>query len=130
MADFAMWNGFIKNLGLGEAAKKNVGNGAGQLPDMSFFAAVKSGTGYCKLPSGIIFQWGYGSFAQQATTVVTLPIAFPNTGFSVVANKGSSVPLTGEYAVCVQFRDKTSFYLSNTGPEVTQQGIWWLAVGF
>ncbi|MGX0215667.1 hypothetical protein ACUXHR_002755, partial [Pantoea piersonii] len=43
MADFAMRDGFIKNLGLGEAAKKTVGNDAGQLPDMTFFTAVKNG---------------------------------------------------------------------------------------
>ncbi|MGC1030330.1 phage tail protein, partial [Pantoea agglomerans] len=44
----------LKNLGLGDAAKKTVGNGADQLPDMSFFAAVKSGNGYTRLPNGVI----------------------------------------------------------------------------
>jgi len=125
-----MRGGFIKNLGLGEAAKKDVGNGAGQVPDMSFFAAVKNGNGYSKLPNGIILQWGYGSFAQQTTTLVTLPVAYPNAGFVVLANKGSSVPLNGEYSIGVQFRDKSSFYLSCTGPGSTQQGVWWLAVGY
>ena len=119
----------LKNLGLGDAAKKTVGNGAGQLPDMSFFSIVRSGNGYCKFPSGLILQWGFGSYAQQSTTVVTLPVAFPTGGFTVVANKGSSIPLKGEYCVGVQFRDKSSFSLSNTGPDTTQQGVWWMAIG-
>lgn len=120
----------LKNLGLGDAAKKTVGNGAGQLPDMSFFSMVRSGNGYCKFPHGLILQWGFGSFAQQATTTVTLPVAFPTGGFTVVANKGTSIPLKGEYCVGTQFKDKSSFLLSNTGPDATTpQGIWWLAIG-
>jgi len=119
----------LRNLGLGDAAKKTVGNGAGQLPDMSFFSIVRSGNGYCKFPNGLILQWGFGSYAQQSTTVVTLPVAFPTGGFTVVANKGSSIPLKGEYCVGVQFRDKSSFSLSNTGPDTTQQGVWWMAIG-
>jgi len=120
----------LKNLGLGDAAKKAVGNGAGQLPDMSFFSIVRSGNGYCKFPHGLILQWGFGSFAQQATTTVTLPVAFPTGGFTVVANKGTSIPLKGEYCVGTQFKDKSSFLLSNTGPDATTpQGIWWLAIG-
>lgn len=119
----------LKNLGLGDAAKKTVGNGTGQLPDMSFFSIVKSGNGYCKFPNGLILQWGSGTFAQQSTTTVTLPVSFPSAGFSLVANKGSSIPSKGEYAVGVQYRDKSSFSLTNSGPDTTQQGIWWIALG-
>ncbi|MCC9336683.1 hypothetical protein LN403_26455, partial [Enterobacter hormaechei subsp. steigerwaltii] len=50
--DFAMCNCFSKNLGLGEAAKRNVGTGANQIPDMGSFTLSVSGTGYQKLPSG------------------------------------------------------------------------------
>ncbi|HBC0564026.1 TPA: hypothetical protein IQ509_002219, partial [Escherichia coli] len=46
------------NLGLGEAAKRNVGTGANQIPDMGSFTLSVSGTGYQKLPSGFILQWG------------------------------------------------------------------------
>ncbi|WP_031594716.1 gp53-like domain-containing protein, partial [Pantoea agglomerans] len=74
----------LKNLGLGDAAKKTVGNDAGQLPDMNFFTAVKSDNGYCRLPNGIILQWGHGGFAQKATTTVTLPIAFPTIGLVIL----------------------------------------------
>lgn len=50
----------LENLGLGEAAKRNVGTGSGQIPDMSSFASALSSSGYQKLPSGLIIQWGGG----------------------------------------------------------------------
>lgn len=120
----------LRNLGLGDAAKKTVGNGADQLPDMSFFAAVKLGNGYFRLPNGMILQWGFGAFAQKTTTTVVLPIEFPTTGVVVLACKGASLPLTGEYSVGAQYRDKASFNLTNTGPDTTKQGIYWLALGY
>ncbi|ADO10846.1 Baseplate assembly protein J (GpJ) [Pantoea vagans C9-1] len=93
------------------------------------FHAKSADDGYCKFPNGLILQWGSGSFAQQSTTTVTLPVSFPSAGFSLVANKGASIPTKGEYAVGVQYRDKSSFSLTNTGPDTTQQGIWWIALG-
>ncbi|HDS5670272.1 TPA: hypothetical protein QH422_000077 [Klebsiella pneumoniae subsp. pneumoniae] len=63
--DFAMCNCFSKNLGLGEAAKRDVGTGASQLPDMSFFQSTKGSNGIQYLPGGIIIQWGI----WQLTTV-------------------------------------------------------------
>ncbi|EOK5841671.1 hypothetical protein ACM6ZS_003455, partial [Escherichia coli] len=48
----------LANLDLGEAAKRNVGTGANQIPDMGSFTLSVSGTGYQKLPSGFILQWG------------------------------------------------------------------------
>ncbi|MEF4725459.1 hypothetical protein U9785_07910, partial [Escherichia coli] len=43
----------LENLGLGEAAKRNVGTGENQIPDMSAFP---SGTNWFQLPSGHIVQ--------------------------------------------------------------------------
>ncbi|WP_225381982.1 phage tail protein, partial [Escherichia coli] len=44
--------GLLAYLGLGEAAKRNVGNGQNQIPDMAAFASSLSSTGFQKLPSG------------------------------------------------------------------------------
>lgn len=63
----------ISYLGLGTASKKDVGTAAGQIPDMSSFT---SGSGWQKLPSGKIIQWGgTGIFNGDVTT--TYPIPFP-----------------------------------------------------
>ncbi|WP_186381680.1 hypothetical protein [Yersinia massiliensis] len=61
-----MCNCFSENLGLGDAAKKNVGTGAGQIPDMSAWSFVKnadSSKWTLTLPNG---------FLLQKCTVVTL----------------------------------------------------------
>ncbi|MFX0653652.1 hypothetical protein ABEL23_18490, partial [Escherichia coli] len=45
----------LENLGLGEAARRNVGTGENQIPDMGAFA---SGSGWFRLPGGYIVQFG------------------------------------------------------------------------
>lgn len=69
-------------LGLGTAATKNVGTGAGQIPDMSSFT---SGTGWCRYPDGTIFQYGTAGFAVGVNNqYVTLPRAFTTSSYRVV----------------------------------------------
>ncbi|MDL4477776.1 hypothetical protein [Enterobacter hormaechei] len=55
--DFAMCNRFSKNLGLKGAAKREVGTGANQIPDMASFDGVRSSYGKQSLPGGLILQW-------------------------------------------------------------------------
>lgn len=63
-------------LGLGTAATKNVGVGAGQIPDMSSFT---NASGWQKLPGGKIMQWGTANFPVGQTQVsVPFQIQFPN----------------------------------------------------
>lgn len=46
-------------LGLKEAAKRDVGNAANQIPDMASFSSSLAINGYQKLPGGLIVQWGW-----------------------------------------------------------------------
>ena len=80
----------LEYLGLGTAAKRNVGNGANQIPDMSLFA---SGSGYQKLPSTYIIQWGAAVAGASGTagTANTFSIPFPNASVVVVAGQVDSV---------------------------------------
>lgn len=55
-------------LGLGEAAKRNVGTGENQIPDMSSYA---SGPGWRKMPDGTIEQWGKMQFPGNPSAVST-----------------------------------------------------------
>ena len=73
-------------LGLGEAAKRNVGTGTGQVPDMSSFTTGHSGgadwpipkSGWSKGPDGVITQWGIFGFPVGHTgTNVVFPLPFP-----------------------------------------------------
>ncbi|HDJ9416781.1 TPA: phage tail protein [Escherichia coli] len=83
MADAGLVAEVLKNLGLGEAAKRNVGNEQNQIPDMAAFASSLSSTGFQKLPSGLIIQWGIVSGASNYT--VTYPVTFPNRSLALLA---------------------------------------------
>ncbi|UXU86988.1 MULTISPECIES: gp53-like domain-containing protein [Burkholderia] len=52
------------------------------------FAASLGGSGYQKLPSGMIFQWVTGGSDGNGIMNVTLPIAFPNAVLGGIANEG------------------------------------------
>jgi len=67
----------ISKLGLGTAAKKDVGTGANQIPDMNSFASTNAVNGQLMLPNGLIIKWGEIS-TNSATQLVTFPAAFPN----------------------------------------------------
>ena len=75
----------LSNLGLGTAATKNVGTGSNQLPDMSSFAASLSGSGWQKLPGGLIIQWGQVLSNSGGFAPWTYPIAFSTACFHVYA---------------------------------------------
>lgn len=71
----------LENLGLKEAAKRDVGTGANQIPDMASFAVLRSGRGYQRLPGGLIIQWGSVGSDSSGTVTFTFPVAFPNAAF-------------------------------------------------
>ncbi|MEG2115703.1 MAG: phage tail protein [Hafnia sp.] len=77
----------LSYLGLGTAAKKDVGTGTGQIPDMSSWT---SGNGWRKTPDGTIEQWGTTIGDSEGNVTVFYPIAFssrPNyVGFCNLQN--------------------------------------------
>ncbi|EKT4867204.1 phage tail protein [Escherichia coli] len=75
MMPFARYFCIFINVGLGEAAKRDVGTGDNQIPDMGAFA---SGSGWFRLPGGYIVQ--FGTFAGNTTRFISghFPIPFPN----------------------------------------------------
>ncbi|EJG8781611.1 phage tail protein [Salmonella enterica subsp. enterica serovar Poona] len=102
---------FVKNLGLGEAAKREVGTGTNQLPDMSGFTRNLVNNGWQKFPGGLVIQWGMGGMpAGVLSGDVTFPIAFPSNVFAILATDtgGASVPYG------TTNRSKTGFTLTRT----------------
>lgn len=71
--------GLLAYLGLGEAAKRNVGTGENQIPSMSEWT---SGTGWNRDPSGRIIQRGFAMTSSQ--TNILFPIPFPYDDFCVL----------------------------------------------
>ncbi|HCO0675836.1 TPA: hypothetical protein N7A21_003030 [Escherichia coli] len=115
------------NVGLGEAAKRNVGNGENQIPDMSFWT-VTGGNGnfVIRQPDGLIIQMVTvsisGPVAMNGMTdnayaitgsnksyiaTATLPFVLPNKVLGVIplvsttAYGGVSSNITGSYATAV-----------------------------
>ncbi|EEX3133374.1 hypothetical protein M5C34_004258 [Escherichia coli] len=104
----------LENLCLGEAAKRNVGTGANQIPDMGSFTLSVSGTGYQKLPSGFILQWGSIGAPGIAQDVVThFPIAFPNRCLRVLVSQDYT-PDSGAvgYIACAGFSSDPVKFIS------------------
>ncbi|PRP07235.1 hypothetical protein C6X66_10080 [Escherichia coli] len=104
----------LENVGLGEAAKRNVGTGANQIPDMGSFTLSVSGTGYQKLPSGFILQWGSIGAPGIAQDVVThFPIAFPNRCLRVLVSQDYT-PDSGAvgYIACAGFSSDPVKFIS------------------
>ncbi|MCY9801405.1 hypothetical protein OTJ42_23525 [Citrobacter braakii] len=74
----------LSNLGLGEAAKRDVGKGANQIPDMSFFASGgNSSARFTKLPDGTVIQRGNASVPYGGATI-SLPTAMPSANYVVL----------------------------------------------
>lgn len=86
-------------LGLGTAAKRAVGGGANQIPDMGFFQAIIA-TGNTLLKFPFIDQYGNArTIMVQLVTIQTtggtdkgypLPYAFPNAGLFATGNRATS----------------------------------------
>ncbi|EJK5714155.1 phage tail protein [Escherichia coli] len=124
----------LSYLGLGEAAKRNVGNGQNQIPDMAAFASSLSSTGFQKLPSGLIIQWGFVSGASNYT--VTYPVTFPNRSLALFAVPHTT-PVGGISAMgianCSDI-SKSQFYIIVGGiskGEIVkyERSCFWVAIG-
>lgn len=125
----------LTNLGLGDAAKKNVGTGSGQIPDMSSFGNQLADSGYQYLPGGLILQWAITKTIKSPETV-SFPIAFPTMALCVVATD-QSVGGTGQgFALTAQNFTRTNFQLrayqtgTNAESSIGAGGFNYFAVGY
>jgi hypothetical protein len=88
-------------------------------------------SGYQKLPSGLIIQWGSSTTAGSGTVAVTYPVAFPTGTLKVVVSlQTSSIDLP--YFVGTDAGTTTGFNLyacSTSGAAVSVTGKW-IALGY
>ena len=109
--------GVLDYLGLGEAAKRNVGTGANQIPDMGSFMLSASVPGYQKLPSGLIIQWGEIDVPLTSQDTVTyFPIAFPNRCLRVFATQDYTPGSANVgYIACAGYNQDPVKFISRAG---------------
>ncbi|EFP9527565.1 hypothetical protein HLP44_000686 [Shigella sonnei] len=90
---------FRANIGLKSAALKDVGNGASQIPDMSFFESTKDRI--YRFPNGIWVQFCMFQSTGTGEKLVRTPVPFPNRILHVSASYMSGMGDTGSnYSVC------------------------------
>jgi hypothetical protein len=103
-------------------ATATAGTKNNQLATTAFaYGALSAGTsGYQKLPSGLIIQWG-----TAGSTTITFPISFPTSCLSVIpqlTSYNSTGAFAGQY-VAVTSMSTTSFTMG-------QSGAVWIAIGY
>ncbi|EJF7529367.1 TPA: hypothetical protein ACHF0X_001672 [Escherichia coli] len=122
----------LENLGLGEAAKRNVGTGENQVPDMNSFGNSLTVNGYQKLPGGMIIQWGSFSVSPTGGSVgtvdITLPVAFPAACRSVNALISTNDPSARSVGFDIGSTNRTKIRFTYTS--ATTNSIYWMAVGY
>ncbi|QMM08692.1 phage tail protein [Escherichia coli] len=124
------------NVGLGEAAKRGVGTGENQIPDMASFA---SGDGWMKLPNGKILQYGCGAVTPTLSTQtmrITFSIPFPKKADCAMLTHsgdggaplgaGRGFVMTAEGPTLTGFN--SAYRTSSTSDTVSMNYSWW-AVG-
>ncbi|MCP3631522.1 phage tail protein [Klebsiella pneumoniae] len=128
--------GLLAYLGLGEAAKRDVGTGENQIPDMASFA---SGDGWMKLPNGKILQYGRGAVTPTLSTQtmrITFSIPFPKKADCAMLTHsgdggaplgaGRGFVMTAEGPTLTGFN--SAYRTSSTSDTVSMNYSWW-AVG-
>lgn len=131
MVDAGLTDQIFANLGLGTSAKKDIGTGANQVPDMNSFGFSSIANGYQKFPGGIILQWG--AFAVAATagavgsTDVSFPIAFPTAFRSLVGMMSTNDPSQRFTGFDIGNTNKTKARFTYVTP--TANSIYWIALG-
>ncbi|EJP6683874.1 hypothetical protein NAJ72_004905 [Escherichia coli] len=123
----------LENLGLGEAAKRGVGTGENQIPDMASFA---SGDGWMKLPNGKILQYGRGAVTPTLSTQtmrITFSIPFPKKADCAMLTHsgdggaplgaGRGFVMTAEGPTLTGFN--SAYRTSSTSDTVSMNYSWW-----
>ncbi|MCC8457956.1 gp53-like domain-containing protein [Photorhabdus aegyptia] len=133
-ADIPNKNEFAKNLGLNEAAKREVGTGVNQIPDMSYFTANLTSSGWQKLPSGLIETWGFvlanGYGSLEAGYLNNFPIPFPNACLNITLTHGGYNPQdAGICSVGIVNRSQFQCYRSPTN-HTSPVGVFFRAIGY
>jgi hypothetical protein len=96
------------------------------------FGFLNAASGYQKLPSGMIIQWGQDT-VTGATKNVTFPIAFPNACHIVLMTAINGSTLNANSIPVVGLTKTTTGFGANifaTSGAAATQSFSWMAIGF
>ncbi|WP_140918172.1 gp53-like domain-containing protein [Limnobaculum xujianqingii] len=126
----------LQNLGLKGAAKRDVGNGVNQIPDMSSFTSSRSTNGYIKLPGGLIIQWGTAIPDSGGAATILYPLAFVQTPYSILFGYRQNQAPNGMQSVIINDPTSTNtgcavraYRYDSGGLAVSQSAFYWCALG-
>ncbi|WP_241190973.1 gp53-like domain-containing protein [Enterobacter asburiae] len=127
-------------LGLKTAAQRDVGTGANQIPDMSSFGLSTSVNGWCKLPNGLIIQWGKAGPLTPSLpdNSVNFNITFPNACLFITEHDQGPSPIMS--MIQLGYITTTGFSAYNLGQlnrnipsglqPVSSIYVLWFAIGY
>ncbi|CQD42178.1 phage tail protein [Yersinia mollaretii] len=118
----------LVNLSLKEAAKRDVGTGVNQIPDMSAFSTIKSANGSFYLPGGIIVKWGLVNSTGKGGDL-TLPTPFPTDLCAVLMCHASASDINSFYAG-VGGANRYGFKFSTAPNTTTGASFYYMAIGY
>lgn len=102
--------------------------GSGQLTTSPLFGSSIAASGFQKLPSGLILQWGTtGSITTQGTLAVTLPISFPTSNIGVTLNFVNDGGTVADSAG-ITAKSTTGFTIKLSGDNPNT--VFWVAFGY
>lgn len=134
-SDIADVAAFLKNLGLGEAAKRSIGDDLNTrlLPDMNYFSRVRGDQAvYQRLPGGTLIQFGWQRIpAQNASWDVVLPIAFKSVKVIAGAFFNGDWGPTPDQIYITSDSDLTKIQLNHVGDSSYKTAvIHWITIGW
>lgn len=107
---------------LGTASRRNVGTGANQIPDMSYFT---NGNQYFYLPGGTLVQYSYAEITGPGPWTLAFPIAFPNACRIIVMTDAGA----GAFSPGAQVLSKTQFNAYSKAPTGQKVGFYFVCIG-
>lgn len=88
-----------------------------------------SANGYCKIPGGLILQWGSVAVGADTTAAVTFPIAFPSACIHVSGSGQSNLISAGSNQTGISFTG-TSASGTTVCNDTTAQNVFYFAMGY
>ncbi|AGA74252.1 phage tail protein [Pseudomonas plecoglossicida] len=95
-----------------------------------FQASLAGLSGYQRLPSGLIEQWGWLRAAPNSTTTITLPIAFPNAFKSVFPAVQDNIAYVDSHPIVTAIPINAGSFSLRSYYTASDISVAWRAIGY